>query len=481
MSELFFSSLKIILLIFFIYYYGFLSGSLIHFLIFLLYKYSLHKILNLEMLGAIDRCFIGSNNKERFNIVAVATFENFNAEKIRELTLERAVRKIPKFRKKLIHKFGNFFWTDATYEEASERVVIINNEKFKNDEDVFKLAEDEINLHINSLEELPYLIKLFPHHNKNSGTVIFKFDHVFSDGLGIISTICSLADNYDRNIFPSIMRSFKFRWYHDIIDWLSFIYFGPMVVFSMFSGGETNSPLRINEYSSGVCRFTTSKIYDLEKTKNFCRDFNISFNDYVMCIISKAVKNWKDYFEKNSQNSKKYENFENFSCFIPIGRKGIPKDTKDLQINNEVYGIYIRIPLIDNFIGEYKKIVEVLRNSLKSLGFVSAATRFCRIGVSLLPRDFQLYLGEKFLNNVDLIVSNVPGPTEPLYYAGCKLKMIAPIISTRNARAFLPIISYNKQFRFIMSVDVESKIDDNMFMNFIEKEIDSNLNERVAY
>jgi diacylglycerol O-acyltransferase / wax synthase len=237
------------------------------------------------------------------------------------------------------------------------------------------------------------------------------------------------------------------------------------------------SPLRLNEAGSGVCRFAMSKIYDLEKTKKICKDFNISFNDYVMCVISKAVKEWKDFCEKN----KNFENFENFSCFIPIGRKGIPKDTNDLQINNEVYGIYIRMPLIDNFLKEYKKVVQVLRNSLKSLGFVSAATRFCRIGVSLLPRVFQLYLGEKFLNNVDLIVSNVPGPTEPLYYAGCKLKMIAPIISTRNARSFLPIISYNKQFRFILSVDVESKIDDGMFIDFIEKEIDRNANGRISY
>src|SRR5690349_19943356 len=92
--------------------------------------------------------------------------------------------------------------------------------------------DDNINIHFDILEELPGKGKIIQCEN-NEGFFIFKFDHVLSDGLGVISTICCLAYNYDVTIFPPIMRKLKFQWYHQILDLLFFTVYGFKVVSSI--------------------------------------------------------------------------------------------------------------------------------------------------------------------------------------------------------------------------------------------------------
>lgn len=72
-------------------------------------------------------------------------------------------------------------------------------------------------------------------------------------------------------------------------------------------------------------------------------------------------------------------------------------------------------------------------------------------------------------------MSNVPGPTVPLYYSGCKLTRMAAIVSTGRARSFLPLVSYNKQFSFLYSVDSDCGIDSKEFLEIIDNVIEETI------
>ena len=71
------------------------------------------------------------------------------------------------------------------------------------------------------------------------------------------------------------------------------------------------------------------------------------------------------------------------------------------------------------------------------------------------------------------ITQRMYGPTVPLFYSGFKCTNMIPMTTTLRYRAFTPVCSYNKQFRFVMSVDKDSKIDNKEFLKIVDEEIEN--------
>jgi hypothetical protein len=55
------------------------------------------------------------------------------------------------------------------------------------------------------LNELPYFIEIAKFKDKLSSTskggIIFRFDHILSDGLGLVALMCTMADNLNQKYF----------------------------------------------------------------------------------------------------------------------------------------------------------------------------------------------------------------------------------------------------------------------------------------
>jgi hypothetical protein len=219
--------------------------------------------------------------------------------------------------------------------------------------------------------------------------------------------------------------------------------------------------------TTGESLIVFSKVHDIDKLAPLRKELQISFNDIVMCVLSKA-------FNRASQKfGDKYKNKKDFRALIPVGRKEVPRNISDIRLNNEVSTLFIRIPLIDDIRTEHKKVTKVLHGSIKNSGYSSAGCIFAALAVEFLPRSIQEPLADFFTDNIDMTVSNMPGPSVPLFYSGYKCKGITPMTTTSRLRAFVPVYSYNKQFRFLMSVDKDSKIDNKEFLKIVDEEIEN--------
>ncbi len=77
------------------------------------------------MIG-IDKYFIGRNRREKITIVSLLIFSDFSIEGLKNLMINKAIKQIPKLRKKLEYKFFNYYWADVTIEEAIKRIKVID-------------------------------------------------------------------------------------------------------------------------------------------------------------------------------------------------------------------------------------------------------------------------------------------------------------------------------------------------------------------
>lgn len=457
---------KSFLSVWLIYYFGIVLGLTFIYVLFMGYRFIMLKLFGLEMLLNLDKCFIGLSNRAKINLQCILTFENFNTESIRSIFVNQALMKLNKLRKKVVYKFGNYYWKEiADLQEAYDRIKIIRN--IKNEEEMYNFAQSEINKQIDTLQELPYEIFIIPFEQGEKGAVIWKFDHVMTDGLGMLSSICLLADNYDASIFPIMMRNYKYKWYMQILDYLQFICYGPLVVKEMFRRDPKPSPFRQTHMSTGESNITHSKLYDLDIFSRLRKDLNVSFNDLIFCVFSRAFKKYSEKF------GDKYIEKRDIRALMPIGRKEVPTCLEEARLNNEVSSLFIRIPIIEDTRTDHHKISKVLSSSIKNTGYMSAGITFVKLSVEYLPISIQNPLADYFTDNIDLTVSNMPGPTVPLFYDGMRCTKITPMATTSRLRAFIPVFSYNKKFGLMMSVDKDSKIDNKEFIKLIEVEIEN--------
>ena len=456
---------KSFLFVWIVYYFGIILGLIITYILFMSYRVFMKKVFGLEMLLNLDKVFIG-HNRVQVNLQCLQTFDDFDAEKIRELYILRGIMNIKKLRQKIVYKFGNYYLKDIEdINEAHERIKIVNN--IKNEEDMHKYAQGEMNNKIDTLKDLPYEILIAPYAVGKGGAVLWKIDHVMSDGLGILSTICALADNYDIDVFPPMMRDYKYKWYIQVLNWLQFFYYGPQVVLKMFTKDRTPSPFKQTSIIGGESLIVFSKVHDLDKLAPLRKELKISFNDIVMCVLSKAFKQVCQKF------GDKYKNRKDVRAFMPVGRKEVPRNISEVRLCNEISALYMPLPLIDDIKADHKKVTKVLHSYIYNSGYTFASVIFFSLATEFLPKSIETYVGDFFAGNVDMTVSNVPGPTVPLVYSGFKCTDMIPMVTTLRHRAFTPVCSYNKQFRFVMSVDVESKIDNKEFLKMVDDEIEN--------
>ena len=190
-------------------HFGFIRGIILTYLILKLYTLLITKIFKVEKLTGIDKTFLDKNFHKRYQIVSLMSFSNFNAEKISNFILETHINKLHRFRLKLTKIFFEYWWTEVDAAEAKNKMKIYP--RIKTEKELMEYVSKELNTPLDVMHELPYEFHIIPfgEEKDNKGNILFKYDHLLTDGLGLVSTICSCATNYDINNFPSIMRNIK--------------------------------------------------------------------------------------------------------------------------------------------------------------------------------------------------------------------------------------------------------------------------------
>jgi hypothetical protein len=461
--------LKAIFTYYLIVNYGVFFGLVLIYLFSQILRVIIKIVFKLERVNNLDIYFAGRTKREKFNLMGVFFFEDFNVEKIRQLIIEKAITKMKKLRKKLVYKFFGYFWKEVPLEEAIKRIKIIEKHNIKSDEDMMNYLQGEVNTHVDLMKDLAYEFQLIKYADDSGrGAMVIKLDHTFSDGLGAISVTLFMADNYDPELFPPIMRNGgKLPWYQFIIDCVTFPYYGILIFYQMLFAPCPDTPLRLTKNSSGESNIILSKPFELKSFAQIRKNWKISFNDLIMCVIARVIKRLSTL----NKYSDIYQDLKNIKCAMLVGRKTVPDCVENIKINNEVNLIYYKLPLVDNIKTEHKKVAQETSNYLKNPSFWTAAITLANILAEYLPLKIIRLILDTFMKNVDLIISNVPGPTSTLYFAGSRLDKFISISSNSRARAFLLISSYDQKFNLLLSVEKESGIDKKELMDLFEEEL----------
>lgn len=454
--------LKSIVFLAFVYHFS-LFGIPIYWLFAYIYEWLNRFLFNLVPVKGGDRMFLFWGDLNKFNIVATFMFESkFNLNEFKEKFLLR-VKNIERLRSMLVKKNLDIWWKVLSYKEAINLLEFREIEvEINNLDEVQNHVFSELKVFDDYENKLPYAFIVLKNKNKDIGDVLlFKFDHYFTDGLGYISLLFGIADNFNVADFPGMLK-FN-RWEKIKAYLLCPIY----IALSFYRGAyellSDQSPFKPKKMT-GNFKYGVSKRHSFSEISSYAKKCSVTFNDLMISVVSNALNK---YLEENKDKFGKY-NVKTLLLQNTIGTRGFPKSHFELNLENDSTALACSVPLIKD-IFNLQEIKEVSRNTkkyLKDFSMAYAVRLFLSTLLTYLPNSIFRYMIN--MANHDMVYTNLPGPKKPLFYSGNKLEEFL-LYTTPGFYPFLTgISSYSNKFRVACCIDdclglepsiISSKID----------------------
>ena len=477
-EDLFSTSFKIVLFYRILKWQGILFGFPFFILLFSCYRILISKIFKLIPLTPMDICFYSNNNSNRFNIISILEISNFNYETIKNTFITKSIKNIKKLRLKLIYKFYNYYWQEFDIEKIIKNVFIYK-EIAKNDLNSY--INDEIKSFININENFPYEIHCIKFLNENNGAILFKFDHLMSDGLSMISLLCALDKNYSLDLFPKLMKnSHPLSTIKKLFVWISFPFLGPFALYLLFFTRCNFTPFREKINNNKNFSLTFGNFHNLQKFNQKRKKINVSFNQAFMTVVSNAV--YKICLDVYKENTNKCDGFK---CMMPIGRKKIQTNYKKIILNNTTNFIFTKLNLITN-INDIKQIHKnslILKHEMNNFLLNNTYLTWAQVLGRFISFRIINFFADLYCRNVDLVVSDVPGPTKKIFIGtennnnnNCCVDKIYACCSPGREIPFVLVMSYNNEFRTSVTVNEKYNVDAKKFLAFVDQGIEEFIN-----
>lgn len=462
--------IKTLIFFYILYTLSFFKGIIFSFAFTHFYEFCMLKVFKLEKLTPNDTLFMWNSSEQSYSIFVILSLEKMNKEGIKNLVIEKGIKKFSKLRSKLTFKFFEWWWQEVPIDEALKRIEYIDNVgcKFNSKEDLTNWAYGELSKKFDVNNELPYKFMILENQENAHGfknLLLLKFDHSFSDGIAIMNFICGMADNYSTKLFPATMSK-SINKIYDLLGYLLFpLYLGKICYYSFYKLKKVNSIFKVNKPVTGQAKIALSKTFNLEEYQKINKHLGITFNDMMVSVMSASAKKYlRDH---------NYNDLEHILVCFPINMKPVPKNLEGIRIFNDSTGNALEINLIDCVHSESKSISSRLRKLLRDVLYIKAL----KILSDRLILHLPFFIARKFVLGVyqklDITLSNVPGPREHLIYDGCKVLDLIPLFTPGFVQTLIGVLSYAGSFTITMVHDTSLQRDPQEFLRYMTEELET--------
>jgi hypothetical protein len=411
-------------------------------------------VFGLEKVKSMDQNFFTHKKHQRITLMVILFVEDYDADKLKQLIITRGINKIPKLSMRLVRKFYNLYWMKVPLSVSYNNISVLRN-KFNNEQELINYTKEQVNEPVDYINDLPYTIELASFDVKmKRGAIIFKCDHLLTDALGIANLFALLSDNYSSDMFPPVIKPYKFNLWEYIVDLfyelLSLLYI-PYFYYQLSLFKTQDNPFKLKR-GFGKCNIGISKPYSLTYLNTIRNKLKVSFNDLILTAITQAL------YQICKDNG--YEHLTELISGLPVGVRHLSSTPEELELTNKATGFLIRVPVVNDTASDLKGVSAYLKTKLKNIPLVKATHSLFTSIVELIPVQILLDFNENFADIIDFLSSNVPGPKYELYFNESRVSDIIGFACANGMKLFMPIVSYNNQFR--VSVSANSSIDFDM-------------------
>ncbi len=401
------------------------------------------------------------------NITGIMYFKaRINAKKATQL-IEKRLTKFDKFTSKVIHQKDHPTWHKDELFDIHSHVHVIALPGNEDDKELQNLISDLISTPLDYTKPL-WQIHIIDNYNGGSA-VVWRIHHSIGDGASLMKVFLALTDTYSDEAHAdefSPVKRVKKSWKEKLNEAAQLtketlrlpkkIMDHPEEVkqtmsairntlqdFTEFAMSGSNSD-SIYKGKLGVRKKVAwSKVIPLQDIKTIGKHFGATVNDTLLAALTGAIRM---HLEAHGQDT----NIK-FNVACPVDMR---HDEHGINLGNKVGAILLNLPL--HIVNRKKRFTVISEKTakLKRSFEPPIAYAYTQFISDFIPRKIEEAGAKLFGSKLMAILSNVPGPRKPVYFADEEIDNILFLLPhTYEMGIAFSVISYNNKVTLGITVD----------------------------
>jgi len=343
----------------------------------------------------------------------------------------------------------NFYWKPVSNFDIKDHIYQTSEHPITDK----KLLEDLVGHHVSKpfqAKKSPWEFLLIPYLNENGQrktTVLFRIGHAMSDGSSLAYFLVNILADECPN--KGIMVK-KFSQKQRTILNIKGLWYLPLVYLRILLQPGDRNHIHSRELTTKK-KVTWSKPIPLDVVKHTKNRLNATVNDVIIGCFSKAVH---DYLRTYHVEDAKREDAI-FSGIFAVDTRSSFEQAKVFR--NHVAGVVMQLPVAKGNVHDTIMASKYRFDQLKKIGApISIYVGWCVMSY-LFPVCILKRFAYKIVNKTTASISNIIGPTQPLYLNGLLIDCITfwpP--PTGNEAMGVSFCSYDDCVRMGLLVDSNS-------------------------
>ena len=188
---------------------------------------------------------------------------------------------------------------------------------------------------------------------------------------------------------------------------------------------------------------------------------------YAWGLISTSLDKWYKANDIEGANSIK--------TMIPVNMKPLARGFDDLNMDNGLIWFKHALPIGSSMEETMEKSKIFLKKYLKPK-YLLAHLQFGKL-LQFIPSYFvRNHILEDFYKGMDLVFSNVPFSSEPLYYMNKKVLNVGAYSNLQyDIKMMIVAITYQNQLKFELTANTQLKMNPDKFLDILTSELENDI------
>ena len=404
-------------------------------------------------------------------------------------TVEQRLLKFRRFHQCVVYRKGTYYWEEAADFNVDDHFHEVELPGEGGQEELQNFTSKLISVPLDSSKPLwqMYLVK----NHDGSSAVVIRIHHCIGDGIALVGVLLSMTDatpdvvwreEQDPPHMPDTSQHITTT-LGDILPIMKHLskktletLTTPSEIRSLFSlGGRfvlslgklllipPDAKTIFKGKLGNVKHVAWSKPIPIEDFKKIGMTMGGKINDAVITATSGALRRYMEKHEASFKNI-------NMRVVIPVNLRPVEKAE---ELGNRFGVVFLSLPLgIEDPVERLQEVHRRMENIKSSLEAIVAFGLLHFFG--MLPRPIQRSFLFLFSLKSSSVLTNVPGPQEPLYLAGKELRNImfwVPQIERTGMG--ISILSYNGKIMLGVTTDDNLVKDPESIINGFHEEIEA--------
>lgn len=421
----------------------------------------------LEPVAERDGVWLQDRETNLMVINSVLVTDRLGVEDLRRVWNERVMEKdggepYARFRRMVVRSANRYYWRDDPDFDIARHIVVVDDEGLR--------SRQGLQEHIGRQASQPlpddrplWQFQVIPSFGDEDGTaLITRVHHVMGDGVSMVPVLFSLMDPLEDPVAAE--NQVRTRGTAGKL-WQVFLkaaLTGPGLLVAKAVMPADKSGLHGPELS-GTKKVAWTRPVPLERVKAIKNRLGATVNDVLLVAVTGAFRRYAESHPSETA-------LRRVRVSMPVNVRP-PSETPRLE--NKFAAVMLDLPVevagLRERLDETKKRMDALKRSVEPLIYYGAVNVLLKV----LPRTWSHALVDFYARKCTAVLSNVPGPQEPLSVAGSLVRsMLFWVPQRANIGLGISILSFSGDVRIGIFSDVQVMGEPNAFVEAVEAELD---------